>query len=284
MGIDGETIQEGLCELGLQGQDVAVHSSLKSFGRVSGGARAVLHALLDVCGTAIMPAFCEIGRTNPPPDDRPLRNGWDYQNYRIETAGITPFDPHTFDETSELNVDEMGRIPAEFLKTSGTVRSKHPSVSWAANGPLAGWYVSNHGADDPNLPLKRLQQRQGHVLLLGVGLEACTAVHLGEEIAGRRPFIRWILYADGAIRRVREYGCSDGFAKLEPFVSPFARRASIGQCQAVAYPIGPFVDAVARAITAQPELTLCDRKGPCRCQDALKGGPIDQAGPVKEVT
>jgi len=277
MSVNEVAIRAGLCELGLKDKDVAVHSSLKSFGDVTGGAYTVIRALLDVCGTVLMPTFCEIGRTNPPLEDRPLQNGWDYQGYRIDTTDTSPFDPDTFDETSELNVGEMGRIPAEFLKADGTVRSKHPSVSWAANGPLAEWYVSGHGADDPNLPLKRLQQAQGHVLLLGVGLEACTAIHLAEEIAGRRAFIRWIRYADGTIRRVREYGCSYGFPKLEPFVGALASRVSIGKCRAVAHSVKRLVDAVVRAIAAQPELTLCGRKGICRCQDSVKGGPIDEA-------
>jgi len=135
MNVNAESIQVALRQLGLEGRDVAVHSSLRSFGRVIGGPRTVVRALLDVCGTVLMPSFCETGRTNPPPGDHPAQNGWDYENYRIDTAGLTPFDPATFDETSELDVDEMGRIAEEFLRTQGTVRSKHPSVSWAANGP-----------------------------------------------------------------------------------------------------------------------------------------------------
>jgi aminoglycoside 3-N-acetyltransferase len=273
MNVNAESIQVGLRQLGLQGRDVAVHSSLKSFGHVIGGARTVVRALLEVCGTVLMPTFCEIGRTNPPPEDRPAQNGWDYAGYHIDTTDITPFDPSTFDETSELNVSEMGCIPEEFLRTDGTGRSKHPSVSWAANGPLAAWYVSEHSADDPNLPLKRLLERQVHVLLLGVGLEACTPVHLAEETAGRRPFIRWVLYADGTTRRVREYGCSDAFPSLASHVESVANRAVIGQCQAVSYPIEQLVDVLARLITAHPEMTLCGRTEPCRCQDSVKGGP-----------
>lgn len=277
MNVNEAEIEAGLHELGLQGRDLAVHSSLKSFGHVDGGVKTVIRALQRVCGTVLMPAFCEIGRTNPPPDDRPSQNGWDYNGYRINTDRITPFSLEAFNETSEVNVSEMGCIAAEFLRSDGTVRSKHPSVSWAANGPLARWYVSDHAAGNPNLPLKRLFEKQGAVLLLGVGLTACTAVHLAEEVAGRRPFIRWILYADGTVRRVREYGCSDGFAKIAPDVEALAKRATIGRCQAVSYPIKQFVDAVARVIVAQPDITLCGRTELCRCQDSVNGGPIEIA-------
>jgi aminoglycoside 3-N-acetyltransferase len=49
---------EGFCALGLdRSSSVVVHSSLSSFGRVEGGARAVCSALIAVCGTIVMPAF-----------------------------------------------------------------------------------------------------------------------------------------------------------------------------------------------------------------------------------
>jgi aminoglycoside 3-N-acetyltransferase len=89
MNMDEATIEAGLRELGVQNRDVAVHSSLRSFGHVDGGAQTVVRALLNVCGTVVMPTFCEIGRTNPPPGDRPAQNGWDYEGYQIDTTDIT---------------------------------------------------------------------------------------------------------------------------------------------------------------------------------------------------
>lgn len=275
MKVDEQVIQVGLSELRLTDQDVAIHSSLKSFGHVVGGARTVVRALLDVCGTVLMPTFCGIGRTDPPPDDRPVQNGWDYQTYHYAPKVIVPFDPATFDRTSEVDVAEMGQISAAFLQEKDTVRSQHPSVSWAGNGPLARYYTAEHSPDDPNLPLKRLAETEGYIVLLGVGLSVCTAVHLAEEFAGRKPFIRWVLHADGRIRRVREFGCSDGFIKLPRYVEAIANRSIIGQCHAVSYPAKPFVEAIAQAIRSQPEITLCDR-AECRCQDSVRGGPFDR--------
>jgi len=275
MKIDGQAIQVGLSELRLTDQNVAVHSSLNSFGHVVGGARTVVRALLDVCGTVLMPTFCGIGRADPPPDDRPVQNGWDYQTYHHATTEIVPFNPATFDRTSEVDVAEMGQISAAFLQEKDTVRSQHPSVSWAGNGPLARYYTANHSPDEPNLPLKRLAETQGYIVLLGVGLSVCTAVHLAEELAGRKPFIRWVLHADGRTRRVREYGCSDGFAKLTKYVGAIASRSIIGQCRAVLYPAKPFVEAIAQVIRSRPEITLCDR-AECRCQDSVRGGPFDR--------
>jgi aminoglycoside N3'-acetyltransferase len=222
MEVTRATIESGLVELGLRGQNIAVHSSLRSFGHVVGGAETVIEALLNTCATVLMPSFCGVGRTNPPPDDRPSQNGWTYNDYKINTDGLSAFDPATFDTSSEIDVEDMGVIPATFLKIAGTIRSAHPSVSWSANGPSADLFVSGHDASDPNRPLKELMNRQGYVLLLGVGLTECTAIHLAEEMAGRRPFVRWVLFSDGQVRRIREYGCSDGFDELAPLLDHHA--------------------------------------------------------------
>ena len=59
--VTGADIIAGLRELGLtRGAGVMVHSSLKSFGRVEGGARTVIAALMEVitpAGTLMMPSF-----------------------------------------------------------------------------------------------------------------------------------------------------------------------------------------------------------------------------------
>ena len=277
MNVDRPSIEEGLRKLGLSGCDVEVHSSLSSFGNVIGGPKTVIRALLQVCGTVLMPSFCEIGRTNPPSDDRPPQNGWDYDSHSVDTFCMTPFDASEFDQSSKINVSEMGRIADKFLRFPGTVRSKHPSVSWSANGPRSQWYVSDHAVDDPNLPLRRLVDQKGSILLLGVGLNRCTAIHVAEEHAGRRSFIRWVLHADGVVRRVREYGCSEGFISLEPHLKNLERRINLGNCSAVCYPADLLVESLTPVIESDPSITLCHRGEQCRCHDAARGGPIERS-------
>ena len=55
-----KTIADGLRQIGIQKGDVLlVHSSLKSLGRVAGGADTVINALIDTIGpegTLVMPA------------------------------------------------------------------------------------------------------------------------------------------------------------------------------------------------------------------------------------
>ena len=273
MSTDEHAIHTGLRALGLTGKDVAVHSSLSAFGHVTGGAESVTRALTGVCRTVLMPTFCGIGRTNAPADDRPEQNAWDYLARRTEP--VERFDPGTFGRTSALDVEEMGQIPAALLRLPDTVRSHHPSVSWAANGALATCFTDGHTPDDPNRPLRRLTEAGGSVLLVGVGLSECTAVHLAEELAGRRPFIRWVLYADGVTRRVREYGCSDGFSRLAPYVEELSTGYNVGRCHLVAYPMRPFLEVISEVIKMQPAITLCGRDG-CRCQASMRGGPIEK--------
>ncbi|HWD81438.1 MAG TPA: AAC(3) family N-acetyltransferase, partial [Kribbella sp.] len=55
--VSRETVADGLRQLGLGGtSEVIVHSTLRSFGYVDGGAEAVCAALVEVCGTVLMPA------------------------------------------------------------------------------------------------------------------------------------------------------------------------------------------------------------------------------------
>jgi aminoglycoside 3-N-acetyltransferase len=272
-------IKTGLIALGLECKAVGVHSSLSSFGYVEGGAKTVVRALLAVCATVLMPTFSSIGRTVPPADDRPKQNGCDYEYFDtiLPTMEITPFDPDTFGVDSQIDRD-IGIIPKTLLQTPGTVRSKHPSVSWAANGRNAVSYVHPHPPDDPMRPLKKLYETNGYILMLGVPLSECTALHLAEEMAGRRAFIRWTLYSDGVVRRMRETGCSGGFPNLEPYLEPFANRLRIGACNAVAYPIRALVDTGAEIMLRSPEITLCSQGKAgknCRCSDATRGGPIE---------
>jgi aminoglycoside 3-N-acetyltransferase len=61
----------------------------------------------------------------------------------------------------------------------------HPTHSVAAIGKNAAPLLSGHHLDDtpcsPNSPYGRARSEDAHILLLGVGLERCTAIHLGEE-------------------------------------------------------------------------------------------------------
>jgi aminoglycoside 3-N-acetyltransferase len=160
---DGKTvvtrlmIAEGLRRIGLrEGDLVQVHSSLSAFGYVEGGARAVLNALLDVLGregTLMMPTF-------------------NHGRYELFDVRNTPSVNGAI--TEALRTHQLSR------------RSVHPTHPYGAIGPLADWLVEGHlaaGTFGDRSPLGKLATVGGYVLLLGVGMEANTAAHIGEVLA-----------------------------------------------------------------------------------------------------
>jgi len=157
-----EDIKAGLKQLGLKkGDIVGVHSSLSSFGYVEGGADSVIDALLEVVGeegTIVMPThsanLLEIQRTQ---EEVAMGVAWLYK--------ILPFDPKETPCTT-------GAIPETFRKRRGAIRGSHPTHSIAALGLRAeelveGWH--------------KMLELDGYILLIGVGLSVCTAMHLAEK-------------------------------------------------------------------------------------------------------
>lgn len=80
-------IQNTIQTLELSDQSVCIHSSLKSFGHVNGGALTVVHSFVDEKCTLLVPTFSDGFSVPPPKDNRPSQNGWDYDNYLGSTEG-----------------------------------------------------------------------------------------------------------------------------------------------------------------------------------------------------
>jgi len=262
------TLAESLRHLGLAGKPVAIHSSLRSFGRVEGGAGTVIRALQEVCSTVLMPGFQCAAKIPPPLEKRHRQNGCDYAVHFDFVNPPRPFDVHN----APLH-PKMGTVCETFARQPRTLRSNHPWHSWLGFGEHAERWLADHPWDTANRPLESLAAAGGFVLLLGVGLTSCTAVHLAEERAGRRPFIRWAMDSNGDVREVATCGCAKGFDALAPFCRHLFGVERIGECLAQAAPLRELVDCLTPVIHSQPELTRCSPD--ClRCRDAILNGPL----------
>jgi aminoglycoside 3-N-acetyltransferase len=158
------------------GITMLAHSSLSSIGWVAGGAHAVVLALEEAVsteGTLVMPSHS--GHLTDPASwvNPPLPASW-FETIREETP---PFD------AALTPTRGMGAIVECFRSQPGVLRSNQPRDSFCARGPHATEIVAGHtlafGLGE-NSPLARLYDLDAKVLLLGVGHESNTSLHLAE--------------------------------------------------------------------------------------------------------
>ncbi len=160
----------------LAGDTVIVHSSLSSIGYVVGGAQAVVLALLEVIGTdgtLVVPTHS--GDLSDPSgwENPPVPEAW----WSVIRESMPAFD----DKLTPTR--KMGAIPEVVRRLPGALRSDHPALSFCAVGPNAEVITSGHelafGFGEAS-PLARLYDHNARVLLLGVGHDRNTSLHLAE--------------------------------------------------------------------------------------------------------
>lgn len=166
-----------LRKLGLhEGMTVLVHASLRSLGWVCGGAPTVILALetvLTEAGTLVMPTHS--GDVSDPAkwENPPVPCSW----WTIIKDEMPAF------HQDLTPTREMGKIPETFRKQDSVVRSHHPQVSFAAWGKHKQEIIQDTKYDfalNEQSPLGRVYDRDGGVLLIGVGYGRNTSLHLAE--------------------------------------------------------------------------------------------------------
>ena len=263
-----DEIAAGLRRLGLAaGDGVIVHSSLSSFGRVAGGAEAVIDALQAViteAGTVMMPTFSH-GLC-----------------YREGEAGY--FEPLA---TPTPN----GAIPEAFRRRGGVCRSWHPTHAFAAWGRKAAEYTRLHHRTlccGRGSPLGLLWADGGWGLLLGVDYRSNTFHHVvetctGAPCLGRRTTALAMKLPDGRIVEGRTWswrdaGCPiDDPARYGQVMASrgLQRETAIGACRAIAFRLSDCYEVVAELLgNGLGDLPPCSRC-PVRPRRTGRSAPSD---------
>lgn len=200
-----DSLAADLRALGVEPDEtLLVHSSLGSLGWVAGGAQAVVEALQRTVipdGTVVVPTFT--GQYSDPAawGNPPVPDEWvDGMPERLPTfhPDVTP-------------TRSMGAVPECLRDDPDAVRSRHPEKSFCAWGGDAEPIVADHGFDEglgEDSPLAAVYDRDGTVLLLGVGHGVNTSLHLAEyraDIPTDRVRHRAPVLVDGE-RTMVEYG------------------------------------------------------------------------------
>jgi len=245
----------GLRDLRLRDAPIIVHSSLKSFGPVEGGAATVIEALAKVFNTIIVPTFTY--KTMIIPLTGPANNGLTYG---------TGADANRLAEffTSKMPADPlMGVIPETLRKYPRAKRSTHPIQSFT--GFNADNILARQTLSDPLGPLAALEEREGWVLLVGVDHTVNTSIHYAEKLAGRKQFVRWALTPKGAVECPGFPGDSAGFQAIAGDIEKFTRQVKIGNALVQAVPLKMLFKTVVTRIKKDPLALLCQQETCERC-------------------
>ncbi|MEJ7654263.1 MAG: AAC(3) family N-acetyltransferase [Chloroflexia bacterium] len=165
-------IVEGLRALGFDGsRPVIVHSSLRSFGWVEGGAATVCRALLSACGTIVAPAFTDYVCRVPP---RPASAAPTPCSLRMGGSSSTPRSPvpSHCSQRRVASSDASRDAPRGFRHATATLDVVHRAARADKSSALP--------LDHPLGPIEAVEQLDGDVLLLGVSLTR-TPPHLASS-------------------------------------------------------------------------------------------------------
>ncbi len=155
-----------------------VHSAMSRMGYVAGGPRTLLHALRDVVGPASVVVPTQTANNSITSRYHlEITAAMTEQERRAYEASLPGFDPAVTPSY------RMGAFAEHVRQHRAAVRSAHPQTSFAALGQQADELMRVHQLTShlgQQSPLQALYDADAMVLLLGVGIERCTALHLAE--------------------------------------------------------------------------------------------------------
>jgi len=238
---------------------LVVHTSFRAVGPVEDGPAGLIEALsavLGPAGTLVMPSMSGSRRSEPyDPAQTPTRN--------------------------------MGVVAETFWRLTAVRRSDHPTSSFAARGPEAEAITAPEPlmpAHSSDSPIGRVHRLGGCVLLLGVGQDSNTTIHLGESLADvpyRTP--KWTtMLVDGRPQRVvfsQIDHCCQNFALVDVWLDErdLQKRGTLGHATARLARSADIVDAVVPRLRRDPLLFLCEPGARCEDCDAARSS-VDADG------
>ena len=247
--IPGPELTAQILQVGVTpGGVLLVHASFSKVGPVEGGPGALITALqaaLGPAGTLVMPSMS---------DD----------------------DDHPFDRRTTPCLG-MGVLADTFWRTPGVLRSDSPHA-FAAIGPQAARMTADHPIDVPhglNSPVGRVYELDGQILMLGVGHDANTTVHLAEAQEGvryRREKFATITQGGQAVRR--RYSeidhCCENFKLVDGWLDAEKRqrRGQVGHAEARLAGSRDVVEAVRARLRANETVFLHEPGVDIECDEA----------------
>ena len=225
-----------------------MHSAIGKLSRQGFRAEAMIEAVLEHMrgGTVVMPTMTWRTVSTVQPH-------WD----EIETAS------------------ETGVLSEIFRKSYASHRSIHPTHSVAAVGAAADVLTGRHHQDptpvSENSPHGLMRSYDSYIAMLGVGLEACTAIHLPEELVAPDLYLRPLDPAEvyycrdrnGRVHHVRtrrHWRLDRDFPKFGPGLQErgLMQAGAVGDCAYSVVALHDLLNAVNAALSADPRGTLRD--------------------------
>ncbi len=254
--VTADTLADELGRIGLrEGDNVVLHSSLKSLGTVEGGAEAVVEAFVRVLGPTgnlMVPTF----------------------TYCLPSWKTEPFD-------IRATRSRVGAITEAVRNHPLALRSFHPTHSVAVIGPDSEDIIRNHLHATPiglDSPFGRMHARGAKILMLGTRQDTNSSLHYCEVHAGlpyiqvafgegRDHEIAWFLNESGQVEytTIREVpGCSRGFREIEPHLvgRGVLREITVAGAPSQLLDMAALVRAADEILASDPTLILC-RIGQC---------------------
>jgi aminoglycoside 3-N-acetyltransferase len=186
---------------------------------------------------------------------------------------VTPAEPNW----DELSTPSHTGVLSEIFRTRYAIaRSVHPTHSVAGWGTDAPMLLSRHHIDDTpvssNSPYGLMRDYDAYVLMIGVGLESCTAIHYPEEIVNEELYV---LPRDSAelyhcrdrhditheLRARRHRRLDRDFPQFEPHLAArgLLQAHMIGDCRCLVFSLRALLREVFAALLRDPRGTLAEK-------------------------